>query len=469
MNIQESVLTGILKNKDYAKKCFPYISHNYFSTFEYSYLFKLIKSYAIKYKAIPTKNTLLIELSNQKDLTEDAYQAIKELIDIVFNQEFDYAIDYFIDETEKWCKQRALHNSIMKSVEILEENKNLDSIPEMMRKALSIQFDYTHGTEFLDDEDILKRYDAYHKKITKFSTGIDAIDKVTCGGFEPKSVTCLLSGTNQGKTQSMIALGANFLRDGHDVLYVTLEMAEEKIAQRFESNFFDIEINDVAYLSKDDYLGRFKKLNQLGRLVVKEYPTASINVNNLRALLDDLDIKKKFKPKVIILDYLNLMTSSRYSGDNMYTTVKAIAEEVRGMAVEKELCILTATQGNRETNDRKNTHIDLKNVAESNALSQIVDCMFGLIYPEDLREQNIQVWTILKNRFGGIVNYKFPIKTCHEKAQIFDHKEEFEISGQRNAQSKMDKETVKQNKRNGKLKLDKAFAKDVELFIDGGE
>jgi len=422
MEFSKLVLSNLVTNKPYAKKVFPYIKPEFFPNYEQSYLFKIIKTYIAKYKGFPTLSTLKIELGNKKDLNESMYKEVDGLIDYLFNSEKDCDDEWLTTTTENWCKERAIYNALLKSIELHEEKKQLESIPEILRKALQVSFDSTCGIEVFDDKSIDERLIAYKQKIKKFPTGIEKLDYITGGGFETKSVSILFGGTGVGKSASLVALSANMARDGEDVLYVTLEMSEEKISQRFEANFLSEKINDIKDIEGASFKRRLNdiKKQSVGRIVIKEYPPTSINIEHIRALLDELEIKKGFKPTVLVIDYVNLMRSARVCGDTLYSTVKAIIEEIRGLAVEKGLCVISATQANKQGNDSKNTDLDITNVSESKAMADTVDLLIALIYPEDLREQNLQIWKVLKNRFGGTVNYKIPVMVEHEKSSIYN-------------------------------------------------
>lgn len=451
--LNNNVLGGLVTNKSYAKKVLPHIKREYFSTHEESYLFELVKKYIIKYRSMPTITSLKIELAQQTDLVEKDHDNISQLIDTAFSVPFDYTVDWLIDRTEDWCKKQALFNAIQKSVDLMEIEKNLESIPEMIRQALAVEFDKNVGQELFNDEDIATRWERYHEVVKKYGFGIDVLDRVTSGGMEPKTLNVIAAATNVGKSMAMISIAANMIRQGHDVLYLTLEMSEEKILQRFEANFLDIPINDVTLMSKDKYVSKLnvEREKGRGRLMVKEFPPATINTNHVRSLLEELEIKKGFKPVVIIVDYLNLMTSCRYSGESLYVVVKSIAEELRGLAVEKEYCILSATQGNRATNNSKNSTFEIDNVSESIGLPQTVDLLLAAISPEELRERGIQMWIALKNRYSGIVNYKFPLQTEFEKARLLDSEEDVSFVGSENIEKVKDEE-IRQKKSKLKLK-----------------
>lgn len=460
MQFPKHILSGICKNKSYAKKVFPFLKKDYFLSYEEGYLFNLIKKYVITYKTFPTSSTLKLELTKQTDLNENGYQLIQELIEEIFNIEFDYTEQWLVDTTEVWIQERSIHLALEKCIELKTERKNLDAIPDILRKALQVSFNTTCGFEIFDEKSIDERFNLYKRKIKKFPTGIDKLDFLTGGGLEAKAVTCWFGGTGVGKSVCLVSVAANMAREGEDVLYVTLEMSEEKISQRFEANLLDVFINDVGSMEEAEYKGGLSDIKKrgIGRIAVKEFPTASININHIEALLDELEIKKGFKPTVLAIDYVNLMKSARVSGDTLYSTVKAIIEEIRGLAVSRELCIITATQANKDGNNSKISDIEINHISESKALADTCDCVIGMIYPEELREQNIQVFKLLKNRFGGLVGKKIAITTEHEKSKILNCEQEFEM----NDEVKDDKKEKLKSKRK---KVEMNF-KDAQLDED---
>ncbi len=430
--ISDIIIQSLMNNKGFARKVLPHINAEYFEDYEHKILFNKIKEYVIKYKSIPTDNTIKLELTKDESLSSVLFDDVVKLIDIVYKNKNEHDLEWLLFNTEQWCKDRSLHNAIVQSVELIEENKNKGAIPELIRKALQVEFDSTIGIEFFDSKGIKNRWEEYNKKDVKYSTGVQALDNIFAGGLEQKALTVLMSGTGMGKTSSMCGLSANFLREGHDVLYITLEMSEEKIAQRIDANFLDVDINDVPLIKKNKYQKHLQEIkNKIkGRLVIKEYPPANISVSTIRFLLDELKIKLNFAPKIIVIDYINLLNSDRIKSDNMYSVIKSITEELRGLMVEKKLCGLSATQGNRATQDENNSDIDLTNVSESVGLNNTVDALIGIIMPNDLREKNIQIWKILKNRFGGIVNHKIPLKVNFARAGIYDNEyNDINISG----------------------------------------
>jgi replicative DNA helicase len=431
------VLKSLMKDKKYARKVLPHIEPEYFESLEKKKLYETIKAYVVKYGSLPNANALKLELTKDDRLSSNLFDNITEIIDVVDSDESTYDDEWLLTETESWCKERSLHNAIIQSVEWIENKENTTAIPELIRNALQVEFESTIGIEFFDEKGIDDRWDEYHKEHTKFPTGVQALDAMFAGGLETKALTVLMSGTSAGKTSSMCAMSANFLRNGDDVLYITLEMAEEKIAQRIDANFLNVDINDVPLMKEKKYKKTLKHLQDKtkGRLVIKEYPPASITVSKLRFLLDELKVKLNFTPTIIVVDYLNLLLSDRIKSDSMYSIVKSIAEELRGLAVEKDLCILSATQGNRQTNDENNSDMDLTNVSESIGLAATCDALVGIIFPAELREQGIQIWKILKNRFGGIVNHKIPLKVNFARAGLYDMEDQNDVNISGNSQA----------------------------------
>lgn len=463
MEFSKMVLAGLVQNKPFAKKVFPHLKPEFFPDYEQTYLFKLIKQYVIQYKGFPTLSTIKIEFSNKKDVNESLFKTINELTEEIFTNKLDCDDDWLIKNTENWCKERAIYNALIKSIECHEEKKNLEAIPELLRKALQVGFDSSCGIEFFDEKSIEERLKIYKQKIKKFPTGLEKLDIVTGGGFESKSLCLVFGGTGVGKTTALVNFSSNMVRNGEDVLYITLEMSEEKISQRHEANFIDTPINEIRNVKDDDFKTSLLsvKKQQVGRLIIKEYPPASISSENVRALLDELELKKNFKPTVLIVDYLNLLRSSRLMGDNLYVTIKAISEELRGIAVEKDLCCITATQANRQGNDSKNTDLDFTNVGESKAISDTCDFLAALISPEELREQNLQIWKVLKNRFGGTVNYRFPIRTEHDKARLSDADDMQLVSNEMSDDAKNHKKRKKKEPMNVVISDEPT---DVDLF-----
>lgn len=327
----------------------PHLDSAYFSDIDKRVIYQIIRKYIGKYRTLPTVSALKVEVNALDNVNEHTFKEINISLDKLAEMKDEWDLDWLVDKSEEFCKECALHNAILASVEKLERKENVSDIPELVKKALQVEFNTNVGLEFLDDKDIDLRWEKYHENIAKIPTGITKIDNCCGGGIEKKALSIIMGPTNSGKTAAFISLTSNMLRDGQNVLYITLEMAEEKIIQRYEANFLDVDINDVPLLKEEKYKSSLQniKVKSCGRLVVREFPTSTANVNHIRALLDELKIKKEFVPDVIVIDYLNLMNSCRITSDNMYSVVKAIAEEVRGLAVEGDYAIVSGTQSNR--------------------------------------------------------------------------------------------------------------------------
>lgn len=381
-------------------------------------------SYIKQYRKVPPKNLIKKSLLDNTKFQKNPEEIEKlfEEIELIHSEDESYSDEFLIEGTEKFIKERLLYNSILEAVEDIE-NKKVEissDVIENLRKAMGFTFDKSIGIELTDEKDAEKRFEKYCEKIEHYSTGIEKLDLLTNGGFEPKSLTLFLAPTGVGKSNMLVYLGAQFLRQGKNVLYLTLEMSEEKIAQRFDANFLQVPINKISMMSEDEYLEEVKykliNLKGRGRLFIKEYPPASINIEHIRALLEELKLKSDFVPDIILIDYIQLMNSSRIRNDNMYSIGKAISEEVRGLAVEGEYCIVSAIQSNRQGFGASD--LDFKDVSESIGTAYTVDCLIGLIMTKELREKNVQLLKMLKNRFGHIINYTFPVKVNFETATI---------------------------------------------------
>lgn len=450
--ISSMILNGVINSKSYARQVLPHIKKEYFETIEEKDIFNEIKKYIINFNHLPSKEEILIEIGKNEKLTENHFNSIVSKMEDIFKINKIENIEWLLTNTESWCKERALRNALIESVDIMSENKRLGQIPDLLTKALSVGFDTKIGIEYYTDAGIQTRWDSYHTVNKKFPVGVISLDNIMGGGPEPKSLSIIMSGTNCGKTSSMIGFASNMVRSGFNCLYLTLEMSEEKIAQRADANMLDIDINDIPLLEEKMFKSKLNELKSKnhGRFFIKEYPPATITTSTIRHLLGELKIKGNFIPDVVFVDYLNLMLSDRVSKDTSYTIVKSIAEELRGLAVENELCIISATQGNRETNAADNSDIGITQMSESVGLAFTADAIWGVIFPSELREQNTQIWKILKNRFSGIVDHKVPVKVNFARAKIYDEKDEdIKISSNSKSNSiKLRSEENRQKKKN---------------------
>lgn len=364
-HIEDLILGNIIHNEEYARNVLPYLLEDYFTTREYKVVYNLIREYFDRYNTFPTPAALAIELdqlSIDSNLFNECTNVLKNI-----EQRPDVEYEWVRDKTEKFCQDRAIYNAIMESIQILEEKTDKDkgSITQILEDALSVSFDINIGHDFL--EDFESRYDFYHHVVERIPFDISLLNKITRDGLPKKTLSVVLAGTGVGKTLMMCHFAAANLMQGKNVLYITLEMAEERIAERIDANLLDIPLNELEKLPKDSYVKKVERVRNktTGKLVIKEYPTASVGSGHFRHLLHELKRKKKFVPDIIYIDYLNLCTSSRMkmgSNVNSYTLIKSIAEELRGLAVEFNLPIFSATQTNRQGST--NSDVDLTDTSE---------------------------------------------------------------------------------------------------------
>ena len=429
--IEKTILSNLILNEDYSRKVFPYLKEEYFEDIALRKVFATVSEYVEKYKEPPSVEALRIAVDNRKDLNEDNYNQVNELINTL-SIDVDTNVQYLIDETEKFCQDKDLYNAIRKSINILDGESSIGKgeIPKLLSDSLGISFDTSVGHDFLNDfED---RYEHYHKKEERIPFDIDIFNKITKGGLPRKSMTVLLATTGGGKSLLKCHMAANHLMYGKNVLYITMEMAEEEIGRRIDANIMDITIDQVQEIPRDVYgkrMARYKTKTP-GKLVIKEYPTGSVHSGHFRHLLNELSLKKNFQPDVIFLDYLNICASSRVRGAaaaNSYTLVKSIAEEVRGLAMEYNCAVVTSSQFNRD--GYGNSDVDLTNTSESMGITHTADAIFAIVTSEQLDDLGQIMIKQLKNRWGDIGYYRrFLVGIDRAKMKIY----ELEESAQRN-------------------------------------
>jgi len=421
--IERTALTNLISNEDYARKVLPFIKGNYFDLKEERVIFEEIYNFVDKYKKIPTQTSLEIEVGERKDLTEIEYKKVVEIIQTLNPVKVDF--NWLIDTTEKFCKDKAIYNAIVDGISIIDgkdKDRTPDSIPSILTDALSVSFDNAVGHDYILDAD--SRFDFYHRIEEKIPFDLEYFNKITKGGLPPKTLNIALAGTGVGKSLFMCHMAANCLSQGKNVLYVTLEMAEERIAERIDANLMNISMEDLQDLPKkmfDDKMAKIIKKTS-GKLIVKEYPTASANSNHFRGLIKELAIKKSFKPDIIFIDYLNICASSRFRGNanvGSYFYIKAIAEELRGLAVETNVPIMSATQTTRS--GYISSDVGLEDTSESFGLPATADLMFALISTEELEELNQIAVKQLKNRYNDpTMNRRFVLGIDRAKMKLFD-------------------------------------------------
>ena len=427
MNLEKKILKHLIYDEEYTRKVLPFIKSEYFGDQSEKVLFEQIQFYVTKYNAMPSREALEIEIDNRANLTDDQHKSTVQLIKEISAEEITNDRDWLIDETETFCQEKAIYNGIMRSIQILD-NKNtkesLDkgSIPTILADALSVSFDHHVGHDFLDDAE--SRYDFYHKVEKRIPFDLDYLNRITKNGLPEKSLNIVLAGTGVGKSLFMCHCAAANLSIGKNVLYITLEMAEERIAERIDANLMNIEVDRLTAMPKDAYLKKIERIHEktTGKLIIKEYPTASANVNHFKHLLNELKLKRQFIPDIIYIDYLNICSSARMkmgNSVNSYTYIKAIAEELRGLAVEFRLPIVSATQTTRS--GYASSDVDLTDTSESFGLPATADLMFALISTEELEDLNQIMVKQLKNRYNDpTTNKRFVIGVDRAKMKLYD-------------------------------------------------
>ena len=420
--IETTILSNLFFNEDFTRKALPFIQADYFSNSDEQTLFTEIEKFVENYKNLPTKDTILIELGGRKDLTEEQLKNLKQLVAGANDTQVD--LKWLLDATEKWCKDRAVHNAVLSGIKILDnkdQKRTPEAIPGILSDALAVSFDNHIGHDYLQDAE--KRYDWYHTKEKKFKFDLDFFNRITKGGVPSKTLNIALAGTGVGKSLFMCHVASSFLTQGKNVLYITLEMAEERIAERIDANLFDIPMEDIRDMPKQLYDNKVDKLNAKtkGQLIIKEYPTASAHSGHFRALINELTLKKSFKPDVVFIDYLNICASARFKGGNIssYFYIKAIAEELRGLAVEFDLPIFSATQTTRT--GFVSTDIGLEDTSESFGLPATADFMFALMSNEELEALGQMKVKQLKNRYNDpSMNRAFIVGVDRAKMRLYD-------------------------------------------------
>ena len=427
--IEQTILKNLIYNEDYTRKVIPFIRDSYFSDQSERIIFKEIFEFTNKYKNLPTHEALIINLTESKNLTEPQLQSSIELLNTIHqNKDEKVEMKWLTEQTEKFCQDKAIYNAIMESVGILDDRntkKTKGEIPKLLADALGVSFDSHVGHDYIQDSD--ERYDFYHRVESRIKFDLDIFNKITKGGLPLKTLNIALAGTDVGKSLFMCHVGAGCLSQGHNVLYITLEMAEEKIAERIDANLLNVTLDELHTIGKDDYRRKFDivKNKTHGKLIIKEYPTASASSLHFRALLNELALKKNFRPDIIFIDYLNICSSARIKPGgnvNSYTYIKSIAEELRGLAVENNLPIVSATQTTRS--GYTNSDPGLEDTSESFGLPATADFMFALVTNEELENLNQILVKQLKNRYNDPSSYKrFVVGIDRAKMKLYDVEE----------------------------------------------
>ena len=421
--IETTVLRNLIYNEEFSRKVIPFIQPDYFEQRSEKIVFEEITKFIVKYGSAITIEALNIETDNRTDLTEAEVKEVRDINNSLEDKPADY--QWLMDTTEKWCRDRAIYLALMESIALADgqdDAKGRDAIPTILSDALAVSFDNHIGHDYLEDYE--ERYELYHKKEDKIQFDLEFFNKITKGGIPNKTLNIALAGTGVGKSLFMCHVASSVLLQNKNVLYITLEMAEEKIAERIDANLLNIPIQDITELPRPMFENKVVSLSKKtqGNLIIKEYPTASAHSGHFKALLNELSLKKSFKPDIIFIDYLNICASSRYragSNVNSYSYIKAIAEELRGLAVEANVPIVSATQTTRS--GYGSSDVDLTDTSESFGLPATADLMFALISTEELETLNQIMVKQLKNRYNDPTIYKrFVIGIDRAKMRLYD-------------------------------------------------
>ena len=420
--LENIILGNLLDNDEYFRKVLPFLKPEYFSGI-HRILLNKIQAYSLKYNKAPTNQALTISIGEDRTVSEGELPALSEWLENNMVSTSDPK--WLLDETEKYCKDKAIYNAIMEGIQIIDgKNRDLgpDALPDLLSKALQVGFDNNVGHDYIQNAD--KRYEFYHRLEEKMPFDLAMFNEITEGGLANKTLNVILAGTGVGKSLCMCHMAANSVSQGKNVLYITLEMSEERIAERIDANLMNLPIGQLKDLSKQMFEDRISKINAKiqGRLIVKEYPTASAHAGHFKALINELKLKRNFAPDIIFIDYLNICSSSRFksgSNQNSYIIIKSIAEELRGLAVEEDLPIVTATQTTR--GGYNNSDVELTDTSESFGLPATADLMLALISTEELEKLGQIMVKQLKNRYSDITrNKRFMIGVDRSRMKLFD-------------------------------------------------
>lgn len=431
--LEISILRNLIYNEEYTRKVIPFIRPDYFSDLNERNVFKEVYEFVEEYTSLPTHEALVINFTEKKTLTEEQVQSsIKLLKELDTSKNEPTQTEWLVKETEKFCQDKAIYNGIMEAVSILDDKngkRTKGEIPQILSDALGVSFDQNVGHDYIQDSE--SRYEFYHRTESRIKTDLDLFNKITKGGFPIKTLNIALAGTGVGKSLFMCHVAASCISQGHNVLYITLEMAEEKIAERIDANLLNVTMDELHVIPREDYARKFSALKNKtqGKLLIKEYPTAAAHAGHFRALLQELKLKKNFVPEIIFIDYLNICASSRMkmgSSVNSYTYIKSIAEELRGLAVEFGVPVVSATQTTRS--GFSNSDVGLEDTSESFGLPATADFMFALISTEELEQLNQIMVKQLKNRYGDPNNYKkFVIGVDRSKMRLYDAEQSAQV------------------------------------------
>ena len=422
------ILNSLIKNKTYVNKVLPFLKSEYFEDNLEKSIFKYISEFITEYSTLPSDDVIEYYAAKDTKLTDDDLKEISSLWNEIIEIDTEnMTVDWLVDITEEWCKERAIFLAVSESITIITDEKKKpekNTIPDLLKEALAISFDTNVGHDFVEDAE--SRFDYYHKKEAKIPFDIDMLNKITKGGFTHGTLNLFLGGTNSGKTLFMTHFASSYLYQGYNVLYITLEIAEEEIAKRIDANLMNTKMSEITNLEKDNFLSKIGKIRSktIGKLKIKQYPPASANINHFRALLNELSLKKNFVPDIIIVDYLGICLSARIrSSENSFSYYKSVAEELRGLAVERRIPIISNHQFNRS--GQYNTDVDLENVSESHGIAMTADFLAAIIVTEEFIEEKKVMVKQLKSRYNDPSYYnKFMIGMDREKMKLYNLEDE---------------------------------------------
>ena len=426
MNLEQTILRNLIRNEDYLRKVLPFVKTEYFNDKTEKTIYAEISDFVESYNSAPTIEALGLAVKERRNLSDEEVTKCESYLSEILNtKQEETKIDWLIDKTEKFCQEKAIYLAVLESISILDgKNKTAEkgAIPKILSDALAVSFDSSVGHDYLEDSDA--RYEFYHKKEERIPFDLDYFNKITKGGLPTKTLNIALAGTGVGKSLFMCHVAAGCLAQGKNVLYITLEMAEEKIAERIDANMLNVTVDDLSQLPKDIYDKKVNRVKEMtvGKLIIKEYPTATASSTHFRTLLNELNLKRNFIPDIIFIDYLNICCSSRLKAGanvNSYTYVKAIAEELRGLAVEFGVPIVSATQTTRS--GFTSSDPGLEDTSESFGLPATADLMFALISSEELESLNQIMVKQLKNRYSDPTMHKrFVLGIDRAKMKLYD-------------------------------------------------
>jgi len=464
--IESLILYSLISNEEYTRKVLPFLKEEYFSEKHERTIFCTINSFILKYNNLPTKEAIIISLNNDPKIKEDEYKELCGYISDDIADKIEKVPDpqWLLDKTEEWCKDKAIYNAVMNTIKIIDDKDSKQEkgvIPKLLSDALAVGFSTNIGHDYFENID--EQFEYYHKKEKKLEFDLELFNKITRGGIKTKTLTVILAGTNVGKSLCLSHFAAGFLSGGKNVLYITLEMSEPQIRARIDSNLLNIKMEDLENIPETNYKEKLNRLRSKtqGHLIIQEYPEVSAHVGHFRHLLNELNLKKNFKPDVIIVDYLNLALSNRIKPGtiaNSYTYILSVAQEIRGLAKEFDVPCISATQTNRH--GQNNTDLDFEDVSESHGLSATCDYIFGMTTTEELDKLDQVMFKQIKNRHGDKTKFKrFVVGINRDHMRLYDVEQSAQKNIADSGQEKDDTPAFDKSKFGDRMKKSKDFSK----------